>query len=104
MKSKSTRVAVAAIDFGTAFSGYAYALKKGWHESVISRTDSTSMLLNPDKTFRAFGYEAEKIYSSLVEINWNDDGENITKKNINDYYFFQRFTVLQVSNVFNIRI
>lgn len=104
MKSKSTRFAVAAIDFGTAFSGCAYSLKKGWRESFIPGKDSTSMLLNPDKTFRAFGYEAVKVYSSLVEINWNDDGVNITKENINDYYFFQRFTFLQVSTVFNIRI
>lgn len=62
------------------------------------------MLLNPEQTFKAVGYEAELFYSSLVDIDSNDDGENKTKKPSKDYYFFQRFTVLQVSNVFNIRI
>lgn len=104
IKSKSTRYAVAAMDLGTAFSGCAYSQNKKWHivnvhhwstGCFISNKVSTAMLLNPDQTFRAFGYDAEQIYSSLVEIDMNDDGKIITKDNSNDYYFFQRFTVLQ---------
>lgn len=104
MKSKSTRYAVAAIDFGTAYSGYAYSWKNEWGRIHINKQWSsgyclspkapTTMLLNPNKTFCAFGYEAERLYSDL-------EGKR------DKYYFFQRFKDIlyrQVSSVYNIRL
>jgi len=65
----------AAIDFGTAYSGYAYSLKhdpthiltnKGWSaDQLISYKTPTCVLLNPQKQFDSFGYEAETKYVRL---------------------------------------
>lgn len=63
---------------------------------------STSLILNPDQTFLAFGYEAELKYFELNDDE--DDGEKNPKKLINDYYFFPGFKNLlynQVSCEFN---
>jgi len=66
----------AAIDFGTSYSGYAYSLKhdpthiftnKGWNaDQLISYKTPTCVLLNPQKQFDSFGYEAESKYASLA--------------------------------------
>lgn len=88
----SPNVLVAAIDFGTAYSGYAYssridfeedplrimALK--WSQSLISHKTPTCALFNKDKELVAFGYEAEKRFTELTEENKHKD-----------YYYFQRF-------------
>lgn len=62
---------VAAIDFGTTYSGYVFSLgidqtkfyfppkwAAGHGEQIFFKTP-TSLLLNPDQTFNSFGYEAE---------------------------------------------
>lgn len=115
IKSKSTRYAVAAIDFGTAYSGYAYSWKNEWGRIHINKQWSsgyclspkapTTMLLNPNKTFCAFGYEAECLYSELDALNCNKKKKNKGKRD--KYYFFQRFKDIlyeQVSSVYNIRL
>ena len=62
---------VAAIDFGTTFSGYAFAFKnspdkiymnKNWGESLgfQSYKTPTCVLTGPDNEFVAFGHEAEE--------------------------------------------
>ena len=67
---------VAAIDFGTTFSGYAFSFKankdnismnKRWGSSTGRESDKcpTSVLLNPDGEFYSFGYEAEEDYLQL---------------------------------------
>ena len=62
---------VAAIDFGTTFSGYAFSLKespnvininKNWGSSITSSKTPTVVLTNPDGTFNSFGYVAEEEY------------------------------------------
>ena len=73
----------AAIDFGTAYSGYAFSLKndpskiymnKGWNaDKLISFKTPTCVLLNPQKQFDSFGYEAENKYVDLAE-NENHKG------------------------------
>jgi hypothetical protein len=94
-KTNSDKVVVAAIDFGTTFSGYAYSLKhdyaqtplhisvnQGWNSgSMISLKTSTTLLLKPDQTFDSFGYEAESNYVALAE---NDD-------HYKDWYYFRQF-------------
>ncbi|KAL4230968.1 hypothetical protein ACF0H5_011341 [Mactra antiquata] len=75
---------IAAIDFGTTYSGHAYALlndlrkdaaqvairSKYWTND-LARTNSlktsTSILFKPDKTFHSFGLEAEKNYADLAD-------------------------------------
>ncbi|KAH3690953.1 heat shock 70 kDa protein 12B-like [Dreissena polymorpha] len=69
---------VAAIDFGTTYSGYAFSFKdspndvktnKGWTAGsgqLISLKTSTSVLLNQNGEFHSFGFDAEDKYSSLA--------------------------------------
>ncbi|XP_060565801.1 heat shock 70 kDa protein 12A-like [Ruditapes philippinarum] len=97
--SKGDKLVVAAIDFGTTYSGYAFSLKHEYIKdptkvyaqtkwiagtgSLMSFKTPTILLLNKDKTFKAFGYEAETEYGELA-IN----GEH------KDYYYFRRFKMM----------
>lgn len=88
---------VAAIDFGTTFSGWAYSYKhefqsdptiihaKNWNNgSNISTKTPTTVLIEPDgKTFVAFGYEAEDKYALLCA-----DGKQ------KEFYYFSRFKMM----------
>ena len=70
---------VTAIDFGTTYSGYAFSFKhdptkvqtnQGWisgSDRLISFKTPTCVLVNPQKNFDSFGYDAENKYVSLVE-------------------------------------
>ncbi|XP_052089610.1 uncharacterized protein LOC127726324 [Mytilus californianus] len=86
----------AAIDFGTAYSGYAFSSKDDytkeptktysaiWSGSkLLSLKAPTVVLLNKSQEFVAFGYEAENMYSELVS-----DGDH------EDYYYFHCFKML----------
>ncbi|XP_052794432.1 heat shock 70 kDa protein 12A-like [Mya arenaria] len=104
-KEKSTKpvqtIIVAAIDFGSAFSGYAFAVRDDLKidsenpkistgtgfvsGQMISHKTPTVLLLNPDKSFAAFGYAAEEKYSTLFE----DDREQKTSSH-RSYYYFRR--------------
>lgn len=69
---------VAAIDFGTTYSGYVFSLgvdqtkfyfPQTWaagHGELVSLKTPTSLLLNPDQTFNSFGYEAEDKFAELA--------------------------------------
>ena len=81
---------VAAIDFGTTYSGYAFAMKdkmdciqmnKNWGAEFgcTSYKTPTSVLVDPEKKFRSFGYEAQQQYAELVE------------KEDQEYMYFERF-------------
>jgi len=98
MASKA-RLFVAAIDFGTTYSGYAFSAKDDFEKeplkinanvwnagarSLMSHKAPTALLLNPDKTFHSFGYDAENNYSQLAE-----DGDDFE-----GYYFFHRFKMI----------
>lgn len=88
---------VAAIDFGTTFSGWAYSFKhefesdptnihaKNWNNgSNISTKAPTTVLIEPDgKTFVAFGYEAEDKYALLCA-----EGKQ------KEFYYFSRFKMM----------
>ena len=90
-------IMVAAIDFGTTFSGWAYSFKyefesdpcnihaKNWNNGTnISSKTPTTVLIEPDgKTFVAFGYEAEDKYASLC-----------TEGKQKDFYYFSRFKMM----------
>ncbi|XP_060589159.1 heat shock 70 kDa protein 12A-like [Ruditapes philippinarum] len=84
---------VAAIDFGTTYTGFAYSFKKNpkqiltskWTgENVRTVTDKapTCVLLSPDQKFIAFGFEAEEKYKDMLE-------ENVERRE--EYFFFERF-------------
>lgn len=111
IKAKKIRRAIAAVDFGTSYSVFAYSWKsnrrqiqiKEWNSDFFySSKASTSLILNPDQTFLAFGYEAELKYFKLYEDE--NDEEKTQKYTKNDYYFFPGFKDLlynQVSCVLN---
>ena len=91
-------ILVAAIDFGTTFSGYAFSFlheydKKLLNISVIkwnsrmgpltTEKTSTCVLFDKDRKFHSFGYEAEDKYSSLAFDNKH-----------HDWYYFRRFKMM----------
>lgn len=96
MTNSGDSLFVVGIDFGTTYSGYAFASKDDfkndppkistniWQGSkLLSLKAPTAVLLNADQEFEAFGYEAEKRFSDLLA-----DGEH------NDYYYFHQFKML----------
>lgn len=91
---------VAAIDFGTTYSGYAYSMKgeyerdklnihtnQAWNSggrSLMSLKTPTCVLIRKENTqFESFGYEAENSYADIVI---EGEAEN--------YYFFNRFKMM----------
>ncbi|KAL4230257.1 Heat shock 70 kDa protein 12A [Mactra antiquata] len=96
-KKTSTKLVAAAIDFGTAFSGWAYSMHndknaiicKHWNSGThISLKAPTTVLIQPDgKTFDAFGYDAENRYANLFY-----------NKEHAPYYYFQQFKMLLYNN------
>lgn len=95
------RLFVAAIDFGTTYSGYAFSSKDDWEKeplkiffnnwnagNLLSRKASTTLLLNPDKSLSSFGYDAETKYADMIE----------DKENFEDYYYFHCFKMLLHNN------
>lgn len=88
---------VAAIDFGTTFSGYAYAfasnrdaihVNKNWGQTqgFLLHKTPTCLLLRPDGQFEAFGFEATSRYNDLCE----DEAA--------DHYYFDRFKMKLYDN------
>ena len=89
---------VAAIDFGTTYSGYAFstverykknnldiilnpAWNSGAHELISCKTPTT-LLLTKSGEFKSYGYTAEEDYEDIL-LNKN--------KEENDYLYFRRF-------------
>lgn len=97
---KKTNRLVAAIDFGTTYSGYAFAFENDytgeedpqksihaneWRSSTGVSTNNktlTTVLFDPDGNFHTFGYDAENNYAEIVE---NEEKDH-TK-----WYCFKRF-------------
>ncbi|XP_076077084.1 heat shock 70 kDa protein 12B-like [Mytilus galloprovincialis] len=93
---------VAAIDFGTSYSGYAWSSRNDyknylegkeaepkiyanqpWNsggKGFFSEKTPTCLLIDADRKLVAFGYDAENKYADLSQ-----EGKH------SDYYFFQRF-------------
>lgn len=94
ISKKDFYLLVAAIDFGTTYSGYAFStitdfqrdpLKsylKQWVDSTSGRIynkTSTCILFDENKDFRNFGFEAETNYLNLVP-----------KEKLKDWVFFSK--------------
>lgn len=60
----------------------------------MQRKAPTALLLNPDQSYCAFGYEAEDIYSKMAQKDSESDNESntFTKESCSDYYYFEKFT------------
>ncbi|KAH3891131.1 hypothetical protein DPMN_015220 [Dreissena polymorpha] len=94
MAAKGQALVVAAIDFGTTYSGWAFSFKhdydrdptkvsaKTWTGGQLtSLKGPTCILIKPDgKTLEAFAYDAETRYSELSENNEHKQ-----------WYYFRRF-------------
>ncbi|KAK3578319.1 hypothetical protein CHS0354_004229 [Potamilus streckersoni] len=90
---------VAAIDFGTTYSGWAFSFKheyatdptkigaRQWYGGqLVSMKAPTTVLIKPDgRTFDSFGYEAESKYSELAS-----EDNNEYKR----WYYFRRFKMM----------
>ena len=86
-----THFVVAAIDFGTTYSGYAFSFTRdpdsihmmrkweGGDPGVINQKTPTTLLLKPNGEFHSFGFGARDYYHDLEE------GE--AKK----WYYFEKF-------------
>ena len=94
--SKRNYIAVVAIDFGTSFSGFAFAfnhhrgetgihMNKAWGYDVgfPSYKTPTCLLLKPDLTFDRFGFEAQEKYAHLEDA---DEQKS--------FYYFERFKMV----------
>ncbi|KAK3600519.1 hypothetical protein CHS0354_028719 [Potamilus streckersoni] len=98
----SHKTLVAAIDFGTTYSGFAFSFGHEFQADPLkisctnhfhtrsgagmSLKTPTCILFSPDQQFHSFGYEAEEKYSDLLM-----DGEHET------WYYFQRFKMMLYS-------
>lgn len=96
-KSTSSRTIVAAIDIGTTYSGYAHSYKSDWTKVLLNKWEGfqmtsykapTVLLLNPDKSFNSFGYEAERTFANIAEEGDDED------RSYKEYYFFHRFKMM----------
>ncbi|OWF45294.1 Heat shock 70 kDa protein 12B [Mizuhopecten yessoensis] len=82
---------VAAIDFGTTYSGYAFSLLSDYKENPLKITiyykwignvsktsvkNASCILLDQDQKLIAFGSEAENRYNDLVEDSKEDDTDD----------------------------
>ena len=92
ISDNSSYIAVVAIDFGTTYSGFAFAfnhkegeggihMNKAWgNEQGFSNLKTpTSLLLRPDGQFDSFGFEADEKYANFF------NGED------QEYMYFKRF-------------
>ncbi|XP_062601647.1 heat shock 70 kDa protein 12B-like [Saccostrea cucullata] len=82
----------AALDFGTMYSGYAFSFRDSpndihtpqtWYAgstTLASSKTPTCLLLNPDKTFNSFGYEAQDKYADLA-----------SEERHREYLYFEHF-------------
>lgn len=96
---------VAAIDFGTTFSGYAFSFvheyKRDpltisthlWPGVLSSEKTSTCVLFDSNEKVNSFGFEAEKRYSDLASENKH-----------HDWYFFRRFKMMLYNEKVNINV
>jgi len=100
-KIDAARLFVAAIDFGTTYSGYAFSPKSDPHDiqtckwqngNFESSKAPTSVLIDLKKNFLAFGYEAENKFI-----------ENAAKDEPDVLYYFKRFKMILHKQVCLIR-
>jgi hypothetical protein len=100
------RLQVAAIDFGTTYSGYALSFRSDFLDDPLkimtnqwktgagrpaSLKTSSCILFRPDQSFDSFGFEAEDKYAELA-----------MDENHFDWYYFKRFKMLLYENMVNV--
>lgn len=102
--SLQDRLQVAAIDFGTTYSGYGFSFRSDFKDNPlkihtnkwecrsggstqVSMKAPSCVLFDPGKHFHSFGYEAEDEYMRL-----SIEGQH------NTWYFFKRFKMLLYNN------
>ena len=73
-----------AIDLGTYYSGYAVLAKEDFRNDPAKFINTslripTTILLNPQKEFRAFGFDAENEYLKLASGNQHRDWYYVRK-------------------------
>ena len=109
---------VAGIEFGTTYSGIAFSWKSDWmnvHTVPLNADHFSSskcpsvLLLNPDKSFLAFGYGAQRVFMDLREDSYSDSDssdsnsqeETVYKGNEDwrNYYFLDLKKMLPNKNV-----
>ncbi|XP_060074410.1 heat shock 70 kDa protein 12A-like [Ylistrum balloti] len=88
--SRRDKAIVAAIDFGTTYSGYAFTFWSEYEKSagareifsnrwspntgsLLSAKAPTTALFDPKMTFHSFGYEAEEKYADLIQAKQHQD-------------------------------
>ncbi|XP_071140594.1 heat shock 70 kDa protein 12A-like [Mytilus edulis] len=95
MEDLRKHLMVAAVDFGTTYSGYSFSMRADWEDNplkisnpiwragsrqFVSEKTPTCLLLNSNREFVAFGFEAENKWIDLLLDNEHKD-----------YYYFERF-------------
>ncbi|XP_063405712.1 uncharacterized protein LOC134689676 [Mytilus trossulus] len=105
---------VVAIDIGTTYSGYAFSSKhksdciytcEWYHKEVRSMKTPTSVLLDKDKQFVAFGHEAEDTYLWSVEADdsdSDDDDDDEHSDSKYEYHYFDRFKMMLHPQTLNV--
>ncbi|OWF37208.1 heat shock 70 kDa protein 12A-like [Mizuhopecten yessoensis] len=98
----SEKMIVAAIDFGTTYSGYAFAFRNDYANDAlriqgntwnsgsrvgVSLKTPTCALFTPEQKFHSFGFDAEDKYADLAI----DDEHH-------DWYYFRRFKMMLYNN------
>ncbi|KAJ8298440.1 hypothetical protein KUTeg_024971 [Tegillarca granosa] len=99
---EAEKIMVAAIDFGTTYSGYAFAFRHDYESDPLKITGNqwltgsqagvslktpSCVLFNPRGHFHSFGYEAEEEYVNLAY-----------EEKHSDWYFFRRFKMKLYNN------
>ena len=91
-KRTPTKLCVAAIDFGTMYSGYAFSFRDTPHDiwssqvwyagtsQLASLKTPTCLLLKKDGSFDSFGYDAQNRYAEFAVTD-----------NHTDYLYFHNF-------------
>ena len=100
---KHNKLVVAAIDFGTTYSGFAYCTRHDYNDYLKSKDNAnpkiqcppwsaggwmnykapTCILFNPKQNFHSFGYEARQYYQD------NPDKQDFTK-----WFYFEHFKMM----------
>lgn len=99
---KLNSLVVAAIDFGSNYSGYGFSCRHDFTNVMtnrsLSRKGNSSLLLDRDQRFYAFGDEADIEFTHLAQtsdLDSNDDGKP-TENKCNDFYYFPDFNLLRL--------
>lgn len=105
----SDKLFVAAFDFGSTHSGYAFSARSSpnsivtskWeHNGLLFHKAPTSVLVNKKNEFVAFGFDAEDKYIMNMENSfWDSDDSDEETNDVNRY--FNRFKMALHNEVNN---